>query len=59
MSKIINTDYKTGLRNTLLVGLEIPEFHSNSHDIITKYASLPYLAFWYLCTELGKKYSPF
>lgn len=45
MRKIINTDCKKGLRNTLLVGLEIPEFHSNSNYIITKYTSLPYLAF--------------
>lgn len=55
MRKIINTDCKKGLRNTLLVGLEIPEFHSNSNYIITKYTSLPYLAFWHLRTEVGKK----
>lgn len=34
MSKMINTDYKKGLRNAFLVGLEIPEFHSNCHNNI-------------------------
>lgn len=57
MSKMTNTDFKKGLRNALLVGLEIPEFYSNCHYIITKYISLPYSAFWHLSTYLAVAYT--